>query len=290
MVDNSQSYVLHIEINENENSSDFFRRVTILLESINELNSSLCKCINAEIRTEIALDKITDGSIKVILHDILAKIPDEDIRHFLKKPKEYIREKIADFLIIGKYRLLKVLEENPKALPNNVDDVIIEVIEETDLVNYGYTIKTADILRSVSDISKSSKGFNMSPTMSFKGASIVLNGDYEFDIADIDAREETHKLIGEFIVKKPDLAGTSKWTIISDKAIDVKIIDENWLKKLKNHEVVFGCGDKILGTLITKVYIDSEYDVIETHYFLDDIQGVKPPTIITHNTLFNGFK
>ena len=73
------------------------------------------------------------------------------------------------------------------------------------------------------------------------------------------------------------MAGASKWTIINGAAIDVKIIDEAWLKKLKRHEIALRYGDKIAGTLISKSVIDADLNVVNTDYYLDDILGIEAP-------------
>lgn len=281
-----KSYEICISFSENENSIDFFNNVSKLLLSINSLNNALCNCLNTQIETKIMLDSVESGSIKVFLRDTLSKIPDEEIRKFINSPKEVIKDKIADFIIKAKYKFLETLKNKPNLLVNSADEIIISTIQENGLSAYGYSIKKPAILKAISDISQNTKGFIMPPTMIFQGKAIALSGDYIFDPSEIEGiTEQTSEFQGSFIIKKPDLAGTSKWTIIHGKAIDVKIIDEDWRKKLQNHEVVFGCGDKIKGTLITKTFIDQELDVIDTNYYLDNIKGIETPISIANQKI-----
>ncbi|QKF92343.1 hypothetical protein [Campylobacter sp. CCUG 57310] len=272
------TYCLHIEIEEQQNSVEFFKDVSALLNSINDLNNAICSCLNTEMDTEVILDGVSSGSLKTFLHDNIKKIPDEAIANFIKKPKETAKDMVAHVVIKAKHLLLKKLQEEPKELPKATDEIIAEVIDEAGLKGYGYSIDKASILKSLSGISKNSKGFKMPPIIMVQDENLALVGDYTFDPLDVEGVvEEKSEYQGSFFIKKPDLAGDSKWTIIHGKNIDVKIIDNNWINKLKNHEVVFGCGDKIAGTLITHTYVDRNLKVIGTDYFLDKILGVYPP-------------
>ncbi|MBR8466207.1 hypothetical protein KDE13_07625 [Campylobacter sp. faydin G-140] len=115
---------------------------------------------------------------------------------------------------------------------------------------------------------------------------ITTKVKYEFSPDDLDdVITQKSQFQGSFIIKKPDLAGASKWTIIHDKAIDVKIIDEAWITKLKSHEIALRYGDRISGTLITNSFIDKDLNVIDTDYFLDDILEVSSQAEQTQQVL-----
>lgn len=79
-------------------------------------------------------------------------------------------------------------------------------------------------------------------------------------------------------VKKPDFLGDSKWEMKhGSQRIVCKIIDENWIERFKNKEVLVFPGD----SLEAKVLLVEEYnikgDLVKTEYtileILDVIQG-----------------
>lgn len=196
------------------------------------------------------------------------------------------RDAIADFLIMAKDKLIVWLDDEPKQLPNKADEIVCEVLEATNLKPYGYKNNKTALLKALSNLSQSTKGFNMPPRINLNGNEREVKGGYEFSPDDIDGViTQKSQFQGSFIIKKPDLAGASKWTIIHGKAIDVKIIDEAWINKLKSHEIALHYGDKISGTLITNSFIDKDLNVIDTDYFLDDILGINSANETTQPNL-----
>lgn len=99
-------------------------------------------------------------------------------------------------------------------------------------------------------------------------------------------KEQISKMQGAFIIKKPDLTGESKWEIINDKVIKVKINDENFKNKLKDRSIKLSYGDKIKGVLISKTYISKDLEVLENEYFLEDIKGIIEPSYTQEKNLF----
>ncbi|WP_065842000.1 hypothetical protein [Campylobacter fetus] len=188
------------------------------------------------------------------------------------------REAIADFLIKTKYKLIELLDEKPELLTNKANEIVCEVLEETQLKDYGYKSNRTAVLKALSNLSQNAKGFSMPPRINLNGNEQEVKSGYQFIPDELDGViKQRSELKGSFVIKKPDLAGASKWTIINDKAIDVKIIDEEWLKKLKSHEIALRYGDKIAGTLISTSFIDTDLNVISTEYILNDILGIQTP-------------
>ncbi|EBD1752294.1 hypothetical protein FXI80_08045 [Campylobacter coli] len=109
--------------------------------------------------------------------------------------------------------------------------------------------------------------------------------DYNPKTAD-GVKEQISRMQGEFIIKKPDLTGESKWEIINDKVIKVKINDENFKNKLKDRSIKLSYGDKIKGVLISKTYISKDLEVLENEYFLEDIKGIIEPSYTQEKSLF----
>ena len=89
---------------------------------------------------------------------------------------------------------------------------------------------------------------------------------------------QVHTIRDLFLIKKPDLLGKSKWTLIYDRAIDVTIADETFIQRVKNREVTIGHGDRLDADLLIETFLDMEdMEVIETRYTVTRVYGVIPP-------------
>lgn len=265
------SYDLHFDFDA-DGGADFFKNVSTFIASLDELNVAICSYVDSEITTRVILEGVENGSLKAKVKDVLKSIDSDKIRSYVKDP----RDAIADLLIKAKDKLIELLEDDPKQLPYRADEIVCEIIEDSELKSYGYKHNKTTLLRAMSNLSQSTKGFEMPPRINLKGKEREVKSGYEFSADDLDgAIEQKGEFKGAFIIKKPDLAGASKWTIINGATIDVKIIDEAWLKKLKSHEIALRYGDKIAGTLISKSVIDADLNVVSTDYYLDDILGIE---------------
>lgn len=268
-----KSYDLHFDFDES-GGADFFKNVSAFIASLDELNVAICSYVNRDITTHIILEEIENGSLKAKVRDVLKNLNSSKIRNYVKDPKDAM----ADFLVMAKDKLIELLGDDPKRLPYKADEIVCEILEDSELKNYGYKHNKTPLLQAISNLSQSAKGFKMPPRINLKGNEREVKGGYEFSPDDLsDVIRQRSEFKGSFIIKKPDLAGASKWTIINGGAIDVKIIDEAWLNKLKNHEISLSYGDKIVGTLIYDSTIDADLNVISTDYYLNDILGIEAP-------------
>ncbi len=266
-------HVLHLEYSENESVAEFFAKTTDLLQGIDDLSNAILSSFGSDIQTVAVISDLHDGSLLATFEDMLIKFDEQKIRRYVKDP----REALIDFLIAGRRGLLRLFESE-EDVKSHAPQILEQTIEQSPLKAYEYKIQTVEVLKALSKISQKSRGFKMPPTLTIDDEVIKIVRDFAFSPKDMEGVEEQvfHQK-GAFTIKKPDLVGTSKWTILTHKAIEVKIRDKEWIKTLKNHEVVLGCGDKIEGTLTTHSYITQDLEVAEVEYYLDDIVGIVPP-------------
>jgi hypothetical protein len=89
----------------------------------------------------------------------------------------------------------------------------------------------------------------------------------------------------ELTIKKPDFLGTSKWEVILDKKIDIKIQDEDFNKKVKSGiiKISAGCKIRVKMSILTKM--DEDLNVIEAEYIVNEVLGdiIEP---VKHASLF----
>lgn len=144
-----------------------------------------------------------------------------------------------------------------------------------------------NLLTCVSDLTHKAKEFKHKPMIIFEEKVYGISETFDYNPKTADGvKEQISKMQGAFIIKKPDLTGESKWEIINDKVIKVKINDENFKNKLKDRSIKLSYGDKIKGVLISKTYISKDLEVLENEYFLEDIKGIIEPSYTQEKNLF----
>lgn len=79
----------------------------------------------------------------------------------------------------------------------------------------------------------------------------------------------------ELTIKKPDLIGHSKWEVIFDRKIDVKIADEEFLTRIREGIIKISGGYKLVCNLEIQTEIDSEYNAISVEYTVVMVHGIK---------------
>lgn len=92
----------------------------------------------------------------------------------------------------------------------------------------------------------------------------------------IVSKENVQTLVGcELTIKKPDLIGNSKWSVILDKQIDVRIEDEEFLSKIRGGEIKLSGGHKLICDLEIKTELDKEFNVLSAEYCVYRVKGIK---------------
>lgn len=269
----SEEYELYIEYKENDSTYNIFKNVASLMLAIDNFNNAIATSFGNDIETQVSIVEISSGSIRMKLIDTISKIPDEKIKSYINNPKEIL----VDILIISKKKMLDALDKGnitiEKELPKEIEKTIIS----SGLSDYGYSINKTRILESVGELSQSAE--KLKATVKIDNEDYTINSSYKFDPENIeDIQKRTSTTRQKFIIKKPDLVGDSKWTVIFDKNIDVKILDDDWMKKLKNRDFSISYGDMIDAELKIDTFIDENLHVIETKYYINKIYGIVNPS------------
>lgn len=80
----------------------------------------------------------------------------------------------------------------------------------------------------------------------------------------------------ELIIKKPDLLGESKWDMILDEVIPVKLEDKQFLSKIKEGEIKVSGGYKLICVMEMKTFMNTSYEAIRSpEYTIKQVKGVK---------------
>ncbi len=283
-----KNYSLTIEYNQEASSHQTFKNIASLMLAIDELNNAIAKSFSEEIETEAVIEEITSGSIKIWLRDKLKYIPDDKIKAYTNNPKEAI----ADLLIKIKHKIIKMLEEEPSQINQKTPKILSEEIEKSELKHIGYTIHKTKLLEAIGDLSHSAKSFEKKPIIEIEGEKMLIIDNYTFNPEEIEGiQKRTHTVRDKFIIKKPDIIGSSKWTIIFDKNIDVKIADENFIKQIRQRKISIAFGDMLDAELKIETYIDpDDMSIVETHYTITKVYGIVAPSNNTKQLPLKGIK
>lgn len=271
----SGDYFVRIDYGENANPIEVFASAVEVFESLEHLSGALLGTMGDISATSVIID-IERGSIKTWLRDAVQTVNEEDIARYVDKPKEMLK----DFLISTRRKIIKMLPEQQTVpqLEQKILDTVEAEIVESGLDAYGYKVKKDKLLIAVSDISQSVKKF---PNVSFeeKGeAEMPISSLYYHDPLQAEGvTMQEHTIIDSFIIKKPDLVGQSRWTLVYDKSIDAEIKDTKWIKALKNREFGVMSGDRMKAQMRIVTWMDSEFNVIDSKYFIEKVEGLEAP-------------
>ncbi|MEQ8735026.1 MAG: hypothetical protein RIC29_08885 [Rhodospirillaceae bacterium] len=100
----------------------------------------------------------------------------------------------------------------------------------------------------------------------------------EFGLQEPQERVNKTTFPAKVKVKKPDLIGDSKWSVIFDKTIDVKVEDAEWLDRFHANEVQVPAGSYLSVDLRIEIRLDDKNDPVgDPSYFVSTVHDVIPP-------------
>lgn len=268
-----RNYCIVFDYQGEDNARDFFAKIADFLLRLDELNQILVSVFNPSIETQIKIQLLEKGSVKLWLKDAISKIDDEDIKRYVNNPKEAI----IDIIIKAKKMILKALDDEKC---ENIPNMYENLIEKSELKAYGYGIKKTKMLYSVSKLSLAGKEFKKPPMLIIDDVEYIINKNFDYNKLK-NAQNKISRIESEFIIKKPDLTASSKWELIFNKIIKVDIVDKNFINDLRERKIKLSSGDKIKGTLTIKTFIDENLEILESEYTLSDIKGIIAPWFLT---------
>ncbi|MDM5264767.1 hypothetical protein PF327_11230 [Sulfurovum sp. XTW-4] len=280
------SYSVYFTYGSETNSKDFFNGVASFIVALDNLNNAIAKSFGGDVETEIYVTHIEGGSVRAYLRDVLKKLPDDKIHSIVTNPKD----EFAKFLIDTKYKIIDYTNKTPNSFNKQVVKIIEDEIDKTPLREYGYSVdkNKVNILKSVGELSSSIKKLPATPLLELGNESAPMKGSYEFKIEEVeDVTKHIHQIRQQFIIKKPDIFGDSKWTIIFDKNIDVSILDDDFKQKIRNRELSISYGDMLDADLLIETYLDQNIGIVDVKYSITKVYGIIEPTAtLGQDTLF----
>jgi len=277
----NNQFEIVINFSKGGNPNRVFRSMADLIDSFQDLDSTLAEVIGVKVDNTLVLEDIEKGSLKTIIRNFVKDLPDEDLRD------AKFKRILGFFLVKGKYAVLKWCQDTPKLIsPEQVDALeseLLKIAEETN-INKIPAYRLPDrvkLLTNISAIQKSTRYLTEEDVVHYhceEGSSKVTDAIEISDaiVEDVLTREildDRSEVILK--VKKPDYLGSSKWIFrFQGHAIDVSITHEEWLDKFQNKLVSVQPGDSIRGILVQYISYGHDNEVLGIRYELENVKEV----------------
>lgn len=272
--------------------SRVFKTMTGLIESVQSLDQHLSYSVGPSVKTTLVLQDIQAGSLKAKLKNIIEEIPDEALKqteikpilgHFLVKAKHRVIDWCSDRKQVADKDEIKQLQSEIKQLAQETDVKQLPAYTEPD---------TESLLIDINSIRDALQNLEADDYARYESEEGVSKFNKQMEISaeiirDVMTRE---KLISEsekiLKVKKPDYLGFSMWSFkYQGRSIDVKILDDEWLKAFHLKKVSVLPGDSIRALVKEEVLYGYNNEVIHTNYEALKVVDILPALIQTQRKL-----
>jgi|LSQX01.3.fsa_nt_gb hypothetical protein len=289
-------YVLRIDFEkESEHPERIFKAMSEMIDALYLTDKNLAHSFSLKIDPKLILEDIETGSIKAKLRAVINSIDDDALKDV------DIKKAIGSFLVKGKHKLLKALEDKKEI--KSLDDIrylegeLVTLAQETGVQGLPmYCPLPIQIL-----LKNMSKFYGATSVLLPRDSVTYISPEGEVFISQgLNLSEqkieelltrETVESKNEMIlrVKKPDYLGQSMWDVqYGGKTIQVKIIDFDWLEEFQNRVIDVRPGDSLRAIVIIEVRYGYDNTVISEYYTISKIMEVIKPEVLSHkqNNLF----
>jgi hypothetical protein len=276
-------YEIILDFKKDDNVTEVLGTLLDLQDGMEKYNKAITSSISSEILVSTVLLDIEKSSIKLILKDVVKKLPsDEAIERFIDKPQDVIKGYVKDALKLGRKKLIDVVSDTELTQLEKEDklyDDTKEIIENSELSKYGAKVSKEKLLRAADAVykplreSKNDIYFaepNSERKPMSKSFEVVMENTFK-------QNEHPNTFRASLIIKKPDIVGTSKWTLVLDKAMEVEIQDKEFIQKIKNREIPILAGDRLDCDFKSIIIHNDDYEVVEAKYYVLKVYDVVPP-------------
>lgn len=272
--------------------SRVFKTMTGLIESVQSLDQHLSYSVGPSVKTTLVLQGIQASSLKAKLKNIIEEIPDEALKqteikpilgHFLVKAKHRVIDWCSDRKQVADKDEIKQLQSEIKQLAQETDVKQLPAYAEPD---------TESLLIDINSIRNALQNLEADDYARYESEEGVSKFNKQMEISAEIIREvmTREKLISEsekiLKVKKPDYLGFSMWSFkYQGRSIEVKILDDEWLKAFHLKEVSVLPGDSIRALVKEEVLYGYNNEVIHTNYEALKVVDILPAPTQTQRKL-----
>lgn len=263
-----------------------FRAMSGLIEALQSIDTHLMSTMSVSLEAKLVLDDIEKGSLRAILHSLISGIPDDALKNVDWK------KALGHFLHKSKYAILRWLEKRDKI--NDRDEVrvlegeLLEIAQATDVKRLpAYAPVPAEALLSdIHSVQESLSHLEREDSATYRDgeSEVTLNRNLEISnevVRDVLTKEVISSSgIKILKVKKPDYLGQSMWVFLHEgRAIEAKILDEEWLVLFQARSIEVRPGDSLKVELLEAISYGYEGEIVHRQYEVQRvIEVIRAPT------------
>ena len=270
-----------------ENPSALFKSLSSIIDALASADDTLISSFNMSIEHSYILDGVEKGSIKVFLKHLLQNIPDSALEEL------DIKKIIGHFLVLGKRRLLEIMEQEDSIESIvNVEMLQNELYEEAEKTNIlplkTYTpINTHKLLASMNNISVAVNQMPIEVDVYYEILDPLQKNIKRYPMSRNFLSPEKLKdyifgYLGESTcvmvikIKQPDYVSNAMWKFKYEGiSIDAKFEDTQWLHDFQDRKIDVRPKDSLRVNMKVVRFLDENNDEKKKYYILKVLEVIQ---------------
>lgn len=278
----AETFCLTVEFDHNIlTPHKLFQSIADMIRELQSLDKALIDCIDSELEPVFILDEVENGSLKLWLRQIIKSIPDDALRDL------DIKKILGEYLVKGKYKVLKQLDEHQEITTNEQVQPLMQEIKllaaqyNINILGVERDVDAAKLFKSMDAISKTAGELPAGSTFAYDigeaplkiGKGFRVPANYIKEILEYDKITNTIDMIIK--VKKPDYLGNSKWEFrYANKQILCDFEDKKWLFDFHSRKIDVRPGDSLKVRMEMHVSYDKNNEAIAERYTIKNVLAV----------------
>lgn len=275
-----------IEIDFERHSEDpgrVFRAMSDLIEALYQFDVDLVRSINIRVDPKLLLQEVETGSIRTWLRTVLLQTNDEALITLDWKPL------VGQYLVKAKYKALEWLDDKKtitdRSQVKGLQRDLLKLAEDTSVAALPTfePIPEGKLLDDLRRVGNGLAQLHAGDGVVYISPEGKLTVNREFRVTSDQIEELLTKEIisGEsellLMVKKPDYLGESKWEFrYQERAIEAKILDEEWLRQFQSRGIDVRPGDCLRARVRADVRRGFDGAEVSKSYFVLEVIEVVP--------------
>lgn len=261
-----------------------FRSMAGLIDAFSRIDRHLAHAVAAHVEPEVILERVEASSIRAVLRTLLLQVDDEALRTLDWKPL------IGQYLVRAKHALLRRLDGRPRITSRaevvEIQQELLKLAPADIHLLPAAPIAVEDLLWDIEAMSRAVAELRADDSAEY----ITSEGETRIETRLRITSDEIESLLTQdvitsdseqtLLVKKPDYLGHSMWELrLGERAIEAKMLDEEWLDRFRRQEIPLRPGDALRVLMRMETVRGFEGSEVAVHYYVRRVLGVVPISI-----------
>lgn len=267
-----------------ESPSRVFKAMTALIETFEQLDATLARSVNVELKPVLLLEDIETGSLRAWLKSKITEVPDDVLA-----TGDWKRV-VGMYLVKAKRSVVNWTEGKTSITDRreviDLEQRLVALAEETQL-NHMQAYAPPDmreVLDGVQKVQLALSNLRPGDTAKFQSKEGDVGFNMDFHVAPetlealLTARTIENRAELLLKVKKPDYLGESQWELRhGSRTITARIEDRPWLDKFQARQAHVRPGDALRARVRVEVSYGHDGELVGEHYFVEEVFEVIEP-------------